>query len=108
MRYKNREDPLGMTRELRRLWEVDTYDGDHNDPNCPIRTETVVAFNAVEAIRKASGRGRLVVTQPRALHFVTWPEQKNSDGPIHKIESTAGPTDEVIEPMIAIPEGEKI
>ncbi|MCH8277961.1 MAG: hypothetical protein IIC12_03410, partial [Proteobacteria bacterium] len=56
MRYKNREDPLGMTRELRRMWEVDLYDGDHNDPDCPTYTETVVAFNAVAAIRKCSGR----------------------------------------------------
>ena len=104
MRYKNREDPLGMTRELRRMWEVDLYDGDHNDPDCPIHTETVVAFNAVEAIRKCSGR--LVVTPPRALHFVTWPELKKPNESIRKIESTAGPTDEVVDPSIAIPSDE--
>ncbi len=95
-----------MTRELRREWEVELYDGDRNDPDCPTHTETVVAWNAVEAIRKCGNRR--VVKQPRALHYVTWPEQKNSGGPIHKIESTAGPTDQVIEPTIAIPEGERI
>jgi hypothetical protein len=104
MRFKNREDPLGMTRELRRMWEVDLYDGDRNEPDCPIRTETVVAFNAVEAIRKC--HGFFVVTPPRALHFVTWPELKKPGEPVRKIESTAGPTDEVVEPTIAIPSNE--
>lgn len=104
MRFKNRADPLGMTRELRRLWEVDLYDGDRNDPNTPIRTETVVAFNAVEAIRKL--HGFFVVTPPRAKHFVTWPELKKPDGQVLKIDTTAGPTDEVVEPTIKIPSNE--
>ena len=79
-------------RELRRLWRIYVYDGDPNDPDgCSAREETVIAFNAVEANRKSGG---VLALQPEALHYVTW-----DDEPL-RIDSTAGPTREVIQPTL--------
>ena len=81
-------------RLLRRLWKLKIYVGDEGDPGRSIREETVIAFNAVEAIRRARGA---VAEQPEAVCYVTW------DGEPLRIENTGGPTDEVIEPTIATP-----
>ena len=89
-----------MTRELRRLWEVEVYDGDSSDPHCPTKIETVIAFNAVDAIRKCGSSG--VVKQPVALHYVTWPPLLKPTAPLLKITSTRGPTDEEVAPTIAV------
>ena len=90
MRYKG--------RELRRLWEVTVYEGDPNAKKPKTRTETVIAFNAVEALRKCPGQA---AEEPRALMFVTWPEAGNPT--IYKIEDTAGPTDEIVNPTVPEP-----
>lgn len=83
-------------RELRRLWEVEIYDGNPDAKKPKNHIEKVVAWNAVDAIRRC-GEMR-VASQPKAVCFVTWPEAEGS--PIFKIESTAGPTDEEIKPSI--------
>ncbi len=86
-------------RELRRLWDVEVYNGDPEDPNVTTHIETVVAFNAVEANRKCGGR---VALPPTARCYVTWPVDPNTTGPIYRIDSTAGPSDELIEPTIGL------
>jgi hypothetical protein len=84
-------------RELMRLFKVEVYDGDPDDPKTKTLKETIVAWNAMDAIRRC-GNKRLV-SQPVASHHVTHP--KHEDGPIYKIDSTAGPTDETeVKPSI--------
>ena len=84
-------------RELMRLFEVEVYDGDPDDPKTKILKESIVAWNALDAIRSC-GKRRLV-SQPVAMHHVTHP--KEEDGPIFKIDSTAGPIDETeVKPSI--------
>lgn len=83
-------------RELRRVWEVEIYEGDPEDPDVTTRTDTVIAWNQVEAIRRAGGR---VVKQPVSKGFVTWPDGREKR--VFKIEDTAGPTDEEIAPSIS-------
>lgn len=87
-------------RELRRLWSLEIFNGDPNDPDDPdlsTRLETIVAWNAVDAIRHAGGK---LAYQPVALFYVTWPEVGKND--IYKIESTAGPTGDPINPSIGV------
>ena len=92
MRYKG--------RELRRLWEVNVYVGDADDKKRKTRTETIVAFNAVEAIRFCGGRA---ASEPWALHYVTWPEDKSGVAPIHRIEDSSGPMNDIpVQPSIAL------
>jgi len=83
-------------RELRRLWEVDVYDGDPEDPDVEIRTETLIAWNAVDAIRHSNGS---VVSQPRAVCFVSWPEGSNPN--IYRVDNTGdGPVGDAIVPSV--------
>ena len=92
MRYKG--------RELRRLWDISVYVGDPDDKKRKIRSETIVAFNAVEAIRFCGGQAS---AQPRAMYYVTWPEDKSGVGPIHRIEDTSGPMNDIpVQPSIAL------
>jgi hypothetical protein len=84
-------------RELRRVWEVEVYEGDPEDPDVTTRTETVIAWNQVEAIRRAGGK---VATLPVSKGFVTWPQGQEKR--LFRIENTAGPTDEVVEPTLSI------
>ena len=83
-------------RELRRLWKIEVYEGDPNDPDVTVRTETIVAWNQVDAIRHAGGK---LAVQPEALYFVTWPDNNNQ---IYRINDTSGPIGEPIEPSIGI------
>lgn len=69
-------------RELRRLWGVDIYVGDRDDPKTKTRIEGVVAWSQVDAIRHAGGH---VVSQPKPICFVTWPDFDG--GPIFEIKS---------------------
>ncbi len=78
-------------RILRRLWKVQVFTGDPDDPGVEISEETVIAFNAVEAVRRV---GRPVALPPEPVCYVTW-----DDAPL-RIENTAGPTDEVVTPSI--------
>lgn len=80
-------------RELRRLWEVKVYIGKPDAKKPKTRIEKVIAWNAVDAIRRC-GEAK-VAEQPVALGFVTWPETKGDQ--IFFIESTKGPTGEVVE-----------
>ena len=80
-------------RELRRLWEVEVFDGPPEE-DTPSHKETVIAWNAVDANQRCGGH---VKSRPVALYFVTWPEA--GEKPM-RIDSTAGPTDEVVEPSI--------
>jgi len=88
-------------RELRRMWEVELYDGDKDDPNVTTHKETVVAWNQVEAIRRGGGN---VASPPVALYYVTWPDVK--DGPIFRIDDPkVGPIVVAeIAPSVAIPD----
>lgn len=89
-------------RELRRLWEIEVFDGDREDPECPTKVETVIAWNAVDAIRRTGDRA---AAQPKALHFVTWAEDGDSAQRIFRINNTEeGPVGDPIEPSIALPE----
>lgn len=87
-------------RELRRLWRVEVYDGDPEGDGVTTHIETVIAFNAVAANRKAGGP---IAKEPVALHYVTWPEEEN--GPVFRVNSTKeGPVGDPIEPTIACSE----
>ena len=91
MRYKGPNDI--RTRELRRLWSVEIYEGDPDDPDSTTRMESVIAWNQPDAIRRC---GERVAVQPESLGFITWDEE-----PLF-IETTKGPTDRVVEPTIAV------
>lgn len=80
-----------MGRMLRRLWEVEIYEGDPDAEEPETRDETIIAWNAVDAVRSCGGRA---VKEPTALGFVTW-----DDVPL-LIESTKGPTKKTAEPTI--------
>jgi hypothetical protein len=80
-------------RELRRLWELKVY---KTDKKVHTRTETVIAWNAVDAIRQARGE---VATQPKAVCYVTW-----DDPPLEIYDPTAGPIDKIVTPSIPLPE----
>jgi hypothetical protein len=88
-------------RELRRLWEIEVYDGDpHEDPDTPTPThkETIIAWNAVDAIRSAGGP---VAVQPKALFFVTWPVPGDPEENIYRINNTGeGPVGDPIVPSV--------
>lgn len=80
-----------------RLFNVEVYDGDPDDPKTKILKESIIAWNAMDAIRRCGNRR--LVSQPVAVHHVTHP--KEEDGPIFKIDSTAGPTDDAeVKPSI--------
>lgn len=81
MKYRN--------REMRKLYEVELYQGDPNDEDVETEIVTVVAWNTVDALRKC-GR-RHAAHQPTFKHFVSW------DEPPRRIEDTSGPLDEVVE-----------
>jgi hypothetical protein len=89
MRYKGAAQ--ARTQELRRLWLVTIYNGDKEDPDCPLKEETVIAWNSTDAVRRC---GADVALLPTSLGFVTWDEE-----PLF-IESTKGPTDQVAHPTI--------
>ena len=95
MRYKGPNDL--RTRELRRLWAVEIYEGNPDDPEVTIHRESIIAWNPTDAIRRC---GERVATQPESLGFITW-----DDEPLF-IESTKGPTDRVAEPTIEVKEAE--
>lgn len=97
MQYKGEN---GKSRQLRRLWEVKVYDGNPDAKKTKTRKETVVAWNAVDAIRMCGG---VAAEPPKAVCFVTWPKGDET-GPIFRIESTAGPSDEEITPTIPMKE----
>jgi hypothetical protein len=79
-------------RELRRLWRVKVY---KTDKKVHTHEETLVAWNAVEAIRMARGE---VAKAPEAVCYITW------DNPPRRIDDpSAGPLDEIIEPSIPLP-----
>jgi len=88
MKYKS--------REMRRLYEVYLYAGDPDDPDTEIVTETVVAWNAVDAVRRCSGRR--AASEPVMVDHVSW------DEPPLIIKDTSGPTDEVVKPSIVTEE----
>lgn len=80
-------------REMRRLWEVEVFDGEPED-DTPTHFETVVAWNAVDAINRCAAH---VAKMPEEICFVTWPDDEDK---IYRIDSTAGPSTEVIEPSV--------
>ena len=86
---------------LPRLWEVEIYESNPDgESEIPTRKETLVAWNAVDAIRRAGNR---VAKQPKALHFITHPEYEG--GPIYRINSPQdGPIGDPIVPSIAVVE----
>jgi hypothetical protein len=101
MNYRNNV-PGERTRALRRLWEIEVYEGNETpDEDTPTRTETVIAWNAVDAIRRSGSRA---FAQPRSLGFVSWPV----DGDDIFIVATPkiGPIGDPVETTIATPEEE--
>ena len=101
MRFKDTKDPSphARTRELRRLWLVKVFDGDHTDPDCPIVEHKVIAWNAVDANNQFTEE---LVCEPEALGFVTWPRVGDSKEEIFLIENTRGPTDVKAVPSVDI------
>ena len=92
MQYKDIKDtrPYNKTRMLRRLWQVEVYDGDKDDADCPVIKETVIAWNQVDATRKSPGE---LAKLPESLGWVTWPRQ--GEGHVYLIENTTdGPIEE--------------
>ena len=81
-------------QELQRFWECKLYKGDPNAKRPKTRTETVIGWNEVDVARKCGGH---LAERPKEVCFVY---QKVKGGPFFKIESTAGPSDEVMEPSV--------
>lgn len=79
-------------RHLRRLWEVEVYKGDPDDPNTKTSIESVIGWNATDAIRQL-GKGR-AATYPQEICYITW------DDPPLRINDTAGPTDIEVKPSM--------
>lgn len=87
MRYRS--------QELRRLWLVKVFDGDKEDPDCPVREEKVIAWNQVDAIRRVPGD---IAKQPEQISYVTWDEEPQL------IATTAGPEGVLADPTIEVKE----
>jgi hypothetical protein len=83
-------------RELQSLFEVKIYTGNPDAKRPKTKKETVIAWNHVDAIRQC-GKQK-VAEQPKFLHHVTWSDIEN--GPRFKIDSTAGPESQEIQPTL--------
>lgn len=93
MKYRN--------RECQRLYECEVYTGDPDAKRPKVKVESVVAWNAVDANRKLGDRR--LAKEPEPICFV-WPKDtKDPASPLLRIESTSGPTDEVVTPTVAPP-----
>lgn len=101
MNYKNiGGNAQEKTRILRRLWEVELFDGDPEDPLCDTKIETVVAFNHVDALRQAGGHA---VEQPKFISYVTWPRIDEAEKLIYRIDNTTdGPYGDPVECTVEI------
>jgi len=89
------------SRSLRRLFEVKVYrpaKGKEPGPRTKTTKETVIAWNAVDAIRQVAPLA--VAEQPRPLVFVTWDEPPRV---IHN--PTEGPMDEIVRPTMGAEAG---
>jgi len=91
MHYNDPKKPEERTRMLRRIWECEVYTGDPDDPEVETRSETVIAWNAVDANRKVGGQ---LAKQPRAIGWVSWP--RGEEDYVHIIpNSNIGPDESV-------------
>jgi hypothetical protein len=101
MRYKDisqvEADPSTTTRELRRLWKLTVYEGKPDAKKPKTREETAIAWNQVDATRKAPGP---LALPPEELGFVTWP--RPGEDVVYLIQNpTDGPlTDDPIYPSV--------
>ena len=84
-----------LSRDLRALWELVIYTGNPDAKRPKTKKETVIAINAVDAIRRA---GKPVAKPPEFIDYVTWPEIEG--GPIYIIKDTSGPTDIEVKPTV--------
>lgn len=103
MNFKNPptpEMPNPVTRTLRRLWVVECFDGDPDDPDVGRITKTCVAWNQADAIRTCGKVAEL----PQHKCFVTWPLRPG--GPIYEIYATSGPTEVEVITDIPIPDSD--
>lgn len=82
-------------KALQRLWSLTLYTGDSDAKRPKTATETVVAWNEVDANRKCGERK--LAKPPEALHYVF---QDDEDAPFRRIDSTAGPSNETVTPTI--------
>ena len=98
MHYNDPQNPSQKTRMLRRVWKCTVFKGNPDAKKPKTTTETVIAWNAVEANRKM---GRQLACEPESLGWVTWPRAQEdyvyfienpSDGPIekHKVRPSVG------------------
>jgi hypothetical protein len=86
---------LYKRRELRRLWRVHVYQGDHNAEDAKTVESTVVAWNQTDATRAAGGE---IAELPEPLHFVTHPD---ADDNVYRIDDpNVGPIGDPITPSI--------
>jgi hypothetical protein len=88
------------SRELQRLWETEIYEEDpNNHPDTATRRITIVAWNAVGAIRSAA---RWVARQPIPLHYVTHPDHdETGEDRIFRINNAReGPVGPPLNPTI--------
>jgi len=91
MFYKGPKDRV--TRALRRLWEIEVYDGDPDDPKTKTVKHTVIAWNAVDANRRAGAMN--LVKPAKALSYVTW-----DDEPFEIESPKKGPSKKKVKPSI--------
>lgn len=73
------------SRQLRRLYQVEIY---KTDKRVHTHTETLIAWNAVDANRRVQGE---LAVEPKPICFVTW------DDPPRRIEN---PTDGALETVL--------
>ena len=88
MMYKDIKDPnpRAKTRALRRIWELKIFEGDPDAKKPKTRKETVIAWNSVDAIRKAGGR---LSEEPKPIGFVSWPRNEEQ----HHVYLVDNPSD---------------
>jgi hypothetical protein len=106
MMYKdiNNPNPSTRTRVLRRIWKVTVYEEEPNSKktgkakkNVKTREETVIAWNQVDANRKAPGK---LAVPAEPIGFVTWP--RDGESHVYMIDNpTDGPIeDEPVQPSV--------
>jgi len=89
MNYNDPKNPREKTRMLRRIWRCEVYKGNPDAKKPKTRTETVIAWNSVDAIRKIGGQ---LAKEPESLGWVTWP--RGDEDYVHFISDSAVGPDE--------------
>ena len=86
------------SRELRRMYEIEVYDGDPDHKKTKTGKHTAIAWNEVGAVRACGNKK--VAKPPEFLYFVSW------DDPPRRIDDTSGPK-KAVKPSIKHVEPQK-